>query len=660
MPTLTVDGQNVTVDDSFTKLSPDQQHAAVDEIAKSLPAQNASSNPMSDPYYAAAKADYDKLIAKGYPAPGTSRLLGQGLTLNSADEILAGLSTPIEMAKAGNLNVGEAYKRAKAFQDVIVDEARKNSGALGTGAEIAGGLASGAGLAGAGLTTARALAPNAGLLARTASSAADAGIYGGVAGGMEGNSLAERGGNAAKGAALGAGLGAAVPVGLAGARFAASPVLSNISARINPEGFGNTQVARALIESGQTPQDIGAAITQAAREGQPMFTPADAMGNAGQRMLSTVARAPGEGRTDVVNFLEQRQAGQGRRVAGQLAEGFDSPQTAAQVGERMTRTRDAVADAEYGGARQNAGPVDVSPVVANIDATLTPGANQIARPQSGIRNDTIESALQGIRERLTDNRSMLTDFTALQRVRGDVADQVQQAVSRQQGNRARLLGGVLRTLDAQMEAASPGFAQANRNFEAASRNIDAIGEGRTAATRGRTQDTIPAFQGLPPRGQEAFRAGYVDPHIEQTQGAAFGANKARPLLNDAFQAESNAMAPGAAQMQRQLGRENTMFETRAHALGGSRTADNLADASAMGVDPAMIGHVLQGNWMGALRSAMGGISNGLTGNTAAVRQQVGNILLNRNLPPAAFERILRETVERITRIQGAARLAGRG
>src|SRR5688500_18863584 len=39
MPSLTVNGRTVTVDDSFLKLSPDEQNATVDEIAKSLPQQ---------------------------------------------------------------------------------------------------------------------------------------------------------------------------------------------------------------------------------------------------------------------------------------------------------------------------------------------------------------------------------------------------------------------------------------------------------------------------------------------------------------------------------------------------------------------------------------------------------------------------------------------
>ena len=64
-----------------------------------------------------------------------------------------------------------------------------------------------------------------------------------------------------------------------------------------------------------------------------------------------------------------------------------------------------------------------------------------------------------------------------------VADAVQQAVNRGQGNRARLLGGVLREIDAAMENASSGYLGANRNFEQASRNIEAVAQAVTAEVK---------------------------------------------------------------------------------------------------------------------------------------------------------------------------------
>src|SRR5262249_16302374 len=99
-----------------------------------------------DKYQQAAVEERDALKAKGIDTgAGLTRRLAQGLTFNLADEALAGLSTPLEMYKRGTLNPAEAYRYAKAREDLILDDARKNTGALGTAAEIAGGIGTGAG-----------------------------------------------------------------------------------------------------------------------------------------------------------------------------------------------------------------------------------------------------------------------------------------------------------------------------------------------------------------------------------------------------------------------------------------------------------------------------------------------------------------------------------
>lgn len=618
----------------------------------------ASANaPKPDKYQQAAIDEQASLKAKGIDTgAGLTRRLAQGATFNLADEIMAGASTPLEMVKRGTLNPLEAYKYAKAREDLIMDDARKNTGALGTVAEIAGGVGSGLGAARGGLSFARGLAPDAGLLGRSLASAGDSAAFGALAGAGEGKSAGERFNNALMGGAVGGLLGGATPAALSLLGAAASPIVSNIRARINPEGFARSQVARGVSESGMTPAQIADEVRSAAAEGQGMFTAADAMGNAGQRLLATTARAPGQARTDVVNFLDNRQAGQGRRISNTLAEGFDSPQTAAQTEARLTAARGAAADAEYDAVRANAGRTDVVPAINNLDRNIGTGPGQALQAP----NDSVEGILRPFRERLA--RVNPDDFEAVQRIRFDMADAAQNARQSGYGNRARLIGQAVRELDNSMEAASAGYRQANQNFAQATRDIQAVQAGRDAAMRGRTEDTIPAFQALGQNGQQAFRAGYVDPLIASTQGAAFGANKARPLINDAFEAEANAMAPGSALMQRRIGRENTMFQTRNAATGNSKTAENLADDAAMGVDPTLVGQVLSGNWSGALRSALASGSNALSGNTPAVRQAVADMLMTRgsNVNAAQFQRMIDETVQRIQRVQQMARALGRG
>lgn len=637
--------------------------AAGDTNAARILAAQIGSMQKPDKYQQAAIEERDTLKAKGVDTgAGYSRRYAQGATMGTADEILAGLTTPLEMIRQGTLDPREGYKYAKAREDLILKDSRDQTGALGSALEIGGGVGTGVNAARAGLSFGRNLAPNAGLGSRSLASAGDAAAFGGIAGAAEGNSLEERGKNALQGTLLGGAVGGATPGALQVAGALIKPVTSNIAAVVNPERYGRTQVARGMNESGLTPQQVADAVAAASREGQGMFTVADALGNSGQRMLSTVARSPGQARTDVVEFLENRQGGQGRRIANALSEGFNAPVTAQRARTAMTEARDTAADAAYGAARTNANPVDVTGVIANIDNTLSPGVNQIARPQSGIANDSIEAALESVRRRLTDNRSNLTDFTAIQRVRDDLSDMIQAAQRQGHGNRARMLGGILRELDTAMENASQGFRQANRDFSQASRAIDAVDEGSQAALRGRSEDVIPAFQGMTAPQQVGYRVGYADPLIAQTQGAAFGANKARPLMNDAFVDEAAAIAPGNPLMQRRIGRENTMFQTRNAATGNSKTVENLNDDAAMSVDPSLIGNVLSGNWGGVARGALQAGQNALTGNTPAVRQEVGRILTMRggNVTPQQLQQILDEAVQRIRTRQLIASQLGRG
>lgn len=610
-----------------------------------------------DKYQQAALDEQAKLKAVGGDTgAGYTRRLAHGTTLGADSTLLAGLETPLEMIRQGTFSPSEGYNYAKAREDLIMNKARENTGALGTAAEVLGGGMTGAGLAAGGLTAGRFLAPGANVIKRALAGAADAGALGGFSGGMEGNGLAERAQNALKGAGTGALLGAGLPLVGAAAGAVASPVISNIRARINPEGYAQSQIARAISESGQAPAALDAAVQQAGREGQGVFNVADAMGIAGQEMLGAAARGAGPGRTAVVNALEGRQGTQGRRISNALAEGFNAPETAAQTEARMTAARGTAADADFGAVRDGSAPVDLVGPLNHLDRIIGTQPGQVLTPA----NDSIEAALTPFRQRLA--RVNPDDFEAVQRIRGDMADAAQSARQGGQGNRARLIGGAVRQLDAAMEAASPGYRQANTNFAQASRNIEAVQTGRQAATRGRTEDTIPAFQALQPQGQQAFRAGYVDPLIAQTQGAAFGVNKARPLINDAFQQEAGVMAPGNPLMQRRIGREQTMFETRNTALGGSATAKNLAHDTAMSVSPHLIGQVLTGNVHGAIRSALAAGHNLMTGNTPQVREQIANVLLRNgsNLAPGQLRDMVQNTVARIQFVQNIARNLGRG
>lgn len=597
----------------------------------------------ADKYVTAARQEFNQAKAAGVPVEaGYARRLMQGATFGGGDEILAGLSTPLEMISHGTFNPIEGYKYAKAYEDTVMDDARKREGGLGTAAEIVGSLGSAGGLGKAGLTLGK---EGVGLVSRALRLAGEGAGYGGVQGFLDGgNSLADRAKGAAEGASMGAAVGGALPIVASTAKTLAAPIVSNIRARINPTGVATSQVARAVEETGKSIPDVVSDVQTAAAEGQPMYTVADALGFPGQRLLRTGISASGPGRAQAVDFLEQRQAGQGRRVANALAEGFQAPQTARQTADRLTQARDAAADKEYTAVRTSAVPVDLSDTIGKIDETLRPGVNQVANPGSGIANDSVEASLARMRSLLTDGKSMVTDFPTIQRARGDLSDEIEKAVRQGANNKARLLLGVKDRLDAAMEKASPDFRQANRNYAQRSAAIDAIDTGKTAAMRGRVEDTVPAFHSMPADQQAAFRVGYVDPLLEQVQSAAAGANKARPFTSDAFQTEAHTVAPlfTGNRMMNRLAREQRMFETRAEATGGSKTDMNLADQEAQKVDPGLLMDVGTFNVPSLMRRGLATASNALHGYTPAVREQIVKLLLQRGASPQIETQIAAE------------------
>jgi hypothetical protein len=580
---------------------------------------------VEDPTKATVRRELDQMRASGAPVSnGIGRQVLQGMTFGAADEILAAASIPLEMIKRRTFSPVEGYNFAKAREDLLLEDARKRGGIGGTIAEVGGGLLTGGALAKGGVTL---IDAGKGALANIPRIAAEGAIYGGITGAAEGEGMG-RLTDAAKGAVIGGAAGGAVGV--------AAPVVSGltrnlggfISASRDPEGFAGRQLARALSESGRTPQQVAQEVADAAAIGQP-FTVADALGNSGQRMLSTVARNPGEGRTAVVDFLDGRQATQGRRIANVLAEGLNAPKTAQQAEAAMRATRSADASVNYGAARGSGGAVDPSRAIAAADDFLQPGVTRLASPQTNISDDSVEAIVSKARSYLTDGNSVKTNFNAAFRAKREIDRMITKNPD------VIELYPIRNALDDALAKASGPYSQARDTFRNQSKAIDAIAEGSAAARAGRFEDTTRRFAGMSPDEQAGFRVGYGDKLIESVQGGAMGQNKARPLSSDAYRNELDTLSlyqgprrPGEGdQLAKALGRENTMFETRATALGGSKTADNLADNAAMGVNPEIIGNLLSGNFVTAGKNALLRSGDNLSGNTPAVREQLAKLLL---------------------------------
>jgi hypothetical protein len=257
MATLDINGQRVNVDDSFLKLSHDEQQATVDHIAATL-------SPKAEPI---TVNNLGRSFATGVPVIG-------GL-INRADA-----ATNAALAPALNRffdakdqlpeqTFGERYAHSLRDQEGADAKFASEHPLVDTGTRVAAGVAS--------LAPVVAAAP--GLFGASGSFAARTGAGAASNAALGATDAAVRGGDPVSGGLIGAILGGAAPT----AEKVLAPVISGLAARLNPEGYANRQAARAVHESGRPTAAIANDVTQAAAEGQGQFTLADALGNPGQR-----------------------------------------------------------------------------------------------------------------------------------------------------------------------------------------------------------------------------------------------------------------------------------------------------------------------------------------------------------------------------------------
>lgn len=579
--------------------------------------------PSVGPTVDAAKAD---TLAKmnqdlGGDQPSQGRSFAQGaadiLSFGTSDEIAAFLGSLGGKLPGGH---GKSY-------DELLPEVRAQQGMdaegfpkthlAGQGAGVVGSIVAGGPLT----MTANAVRAGAPLTRVAGTSAVEGGLLGGAQGfGSGEGGFTERLKSTGLGAGVGAAVGGAAPLALAGLGAVSSPLVRPISSWINPQGGADRALNTVLQRSGQTPKTVADALRLAQADNQGMFNAADAIGNAGQRMLSTVAKSPSDARQPLVEALMQRQAGQGDRLTNTLSEAFGGPTTAKAVELAKETARKAEAGTLYDAARASAKPVNLSDTISTIDDLLK---RDPILGETALTKTEIGNRLAGIRGKLTNGDQQLIDFDTVLNIKTEIGKQIKK------GNTD--LAPVYAKLDAALEGSSPDYRAANDAYKQASNVIASVDKGRKSASgANRAADTIPAFNALSPDEQAGFRSGYVDPQIAKIEASAGPlTNKARALQTDKTGMEYPAFAePGQGpRLGSKIAREQTMFDTNRAALGGSETHQNIADAADMaGFDTGLITAFRHGTVNGIM-NAVGTVVRNAQGNSAPVLDRVAKALL---------------------------------
>lgn len=621
MPTFQITGP----DGKKYRVSGENAEGALSALQQHLGGQQEA--PADDPR--------DSILGK---ADAFMRGAADTFSLGFADEIAAGLGTGFGM-------LGD-YEQELARQRGIDSADAEDRGGYRLTGQIAGGVGGGVGLARNGMSiAANAVNRGASLGRVAAASAGEGAILGGLHGFGSGEDVGGRLASAGIGAGTGLVAGGVAPLAVAGIQQLGGMAAAPITARLFPDRYSQRAIGEGLRRSGMSVDDVAEALARSQADDQGMFTVADAMGNSGQRMLSTVARNPSDARQGVVEALQARQVGQGDRLASILADGFDAADTAAQREAKLIAQRTATANANYGAARSGAGTVDPTKAIEAADDFLGLGGS-LAR--TNIADDSIESAVARARSYLTDGKSVVTDFSAALRSKQELDAMIEGARPAVQ----RQLIPIRNALDDALEAASPDYSQARNMFRQQSKAIEAIDTGRGAASgRMRAADTIGQFSRMTPEEQAAFRSGYADNLIGRIESSSMSptTNKARPLITPKTGEEFPALAvPGRGdQLGNRIAREQRMFETANHALGGSRTADNFADAEQMAkFDPGIMAKLMRNDIIGALTDGARRIGTEASGMPPRVIEQIAEALMETS--PEGARKLLDQGAKRMS------------
>src|SRR5262245_7372754 len=207
MPILNINGRDVTVDDSFLKLSPDEQSAHVEEISKALPPTYDAEgfNKYIADKYGVKPDEVERMknaigsseAVKGIPVAGAyANTLGGYLgAVSSAFGVSGGAAgNAFSERAAANTAMREEMQKAYEQAHPVASKAEQIIGGA-TSLGALGGTAAGA----------RALGMTGSLGARTLAGAASGGTIGAA-------DAASRGGNPGEAGLIGAGIGGAIPV----------------------------------------------------------------------------------------------------------------------------------------------------------------------------------------------------------------------------------------------------------------------------------------------------------------------------------------------------------------------------------------------------------------------------------------------------------------
>jgi len=515
MAKLNINGKTVTVDDSFLKLSPEEQNSTVDEIAKSLgsapPLAAAPTAPVAASTQASSMPPVGAFDAMGNPTgiqdeplPANTMPYGEQMAHvgraadNTVRTIANGIPFMDRMAAGLRAAVGDGTYDDNLKQERAKDEENRKAA---PGLTTAGNFAGSALLPIGALASAAKGATMLGKMGYGALGGASLGALQGASSTPDLTNVTDAAKDTARGAAVGGALGAALPpvaqgIG-AGVRY-----VSNLLSPVSKEVSGPSTAL--LAEALRNDRNLGGDLTK--------LGPNAVLADAGPSMLALaqgVATKPGEGRNAIISALTERNAGTNNRVLSAAEDALGPASSPRTIQSSIKTERSAVHD-DLPAVFENAPPVDVIPTLALVGQKLNKAVGPEASALNKVRDYLTETSQNGMPLPIRDAEKLSNAKIAIDKLidYGDPAiGIVPGAISKQQG----AIADVRKSLNDQLRSQVPGYADVMDRSSALARKSGAVEQGGDILGTGKDtlwpEDLRKIIAGAEPGQIEGLQAG---------------------------------------------------------------------------------------------------------------------------------------------------------
>lgn len=342
-------------------------------------------------------------------------------------------------------------------------------------------------------------------------------------------------------------------------------------------------VADALRRDGLGAQQINEGVAALGPGGRVMD-----LGPSTQGLTTAIARTPGEGQSNITNFLRERAFEARDRIQPQVDDILGPSLSTGQFSANLRDLRSATSPL-YNTAFDNASPVNVQPIVSSVDDLI------------GQTVGTGQSRLQSVRNMFQSGDALTEDPRILFAIRNEIDDLLD---SPDVGRVASNLRDVRAAVDAELAAKVPGIKDADARWQEIARQQEGFDSGRSIFQQGQEavdprdlgprleQGVVPAGQFIGPSGETFALSQGARNELDRLigTGSQNRTNLATAIRGDgSWNRQKLSQLFGeekADQIIRLFDSEARMAQTEAQAIGGSVTAS--AQAAQRSIEPRSV------------------------------------------------------------------------